>query len=562
MRAVQERTLPRVWLFGSGVLLLAWLAALVLEVRVASAHWGLWALGVAVVVAGFSYVRRSTRAVAKLTKNVADYFAFVDQAADGIFIADLQTGQCLLANKALAKMLRRPVEVVQRLTLIELLSPRQHAKTDSTTVFVLPRGAQRDARVLYREDGTQLPVEVGVTTITLADRQVQLAVIRDVSEQQRLQQQLLQMQKLDAIGRLAGGVAHDLNNILTAILGHSDRLARQGAGGPTGQQSAAQISESAQRAAALTRQLLAFSRKQALAPRVFNLNPVLAQLEPMLRQLLGEDVTLQTDLAADLANVKADAGQLESVIVNLVVNARDAMPTGGQLLLRTVNFHPTTGAEVPPGRYVLLAVRDTGTGMSEEVQAHLFEPFFTTKAQGEGTGLGLATAAGVIRQSGGYLLADSAPGKGSEFRIYLPATTESAAPAPAATPAPAPAPAKRTVLLVDDEAAIREFAGFVLRDLGYTVHEAGNGVEALALAKQQPPGSLDLLLTDVVMPQMGGKQLADQFALVHPRAKVMFISGFSADALSKQQLADATHLLPKPFTGDQLVRKVEEVLAR
>jgi CheY-like chemotaxis protein len=282
----------------------------------------------------------------------------------------------------------------------------------------------------------------------------------------------------------------------------------------------------------------------------------------MLRQLLGDDTELRTELAPDLNNVKADVGQIESVIVNLAVNARDAMPGGGCLTLRTANIVTKRGAEVPPGRYVLLTVRDSGTGMSDEVQDHLFEPFFTTKPQGEGSGLGLATAAGIIRQSGGHITVDSNMGTGTEFRIYLPETLEPVAPLPATTPAPSAPVTKKTVLLVDDEEAIREFAGFVLRDIGYTVHEAENGVAALALARQQMGEKFDLLLTDVVMPQMGGKQLADQFALLHPAAKIMFISGYSADALSKQQLAEATNLLAKPFTGDQLIRKVEEVLAR
>jgi nitrogen-specific signal transduction histidine kinase/CheY-like chemotaxis protein len=404
---------------------------------------------------------------------------------------------------------------------------------------------------------------VGVATVTLPGRQVQFVLIRDLSEQQRLQQQTLQMQKLDAVGRLAGGVAHDLNNILTAILGHSDRLTQQLPTSHPGHASASRIGESAQRAANLTRQLLAFSRKQALAPRVINLNAVLTQLDPMLRQLLGDDIEFRTDFSPNLDLVKADTGQLESVVVNLAVNARDAMPDGGQLILRTQNALIGRGAAVPPGQYVLLTMSDTGTGMTDDVKRHVFEPFFTTKPQGEGSGLGLATSAGIIRQSGGYIAVDSEAGKGTEFRIYLPVTSEPLA--PVTTPPPSPPSSvskKKTVLLVDDEEPIREFAGFVLSDLGYTVHTAGNGVEALSLMDQNPEKRFDLLVTDVVMPQMGGKELAQKFAERQTAARVMYISGYSADALSKQQLADATNLLAKPFTGDQLIRKVDEVLSR
>jgi len=392
-----------------------------------------------------------------------------------------------------------------------------------------------------------------------------LGIGRDVTERLGLEQQLRQAQKMEAVGRLAGGIAHDFNNILTAITGHADLLLEDLGHHDPRRADVDEIRRSAERAAGLTRQLLAFSRQQVLQPKVVDLNALVLDMDKLLRRLIGEDVELATALDPTLGRVTADPGQLEQVIVNLAVNARDAMPQGGKLTLETRNIDLDSSYRlehslVKPGPYVQLTVSDSGIGMDEETQAHAFEPFFTTKPRGQGTGLGLAMVYGTVKQSGGFIWVYSEPGHGATFKIYLPRVD---APVESATP---PAPVERpprgseTVLLAEDEPAVRAIAQQVLERQGYTVLAAPSGADALALAAQHG-ATIHLLLTDVVMPGMSGRDLADRLTAQRPGIRVLYISGYTDNAIVRHgMLEPGLAYLQKPFRPDALVRKVRDVL--
>ncbi len=392
-----------------------------------------------------------------------------------------------------------------------------------------------------------------------------IAVHEDVTERFLLEERLRQAQKMEAVGRLAGGVAHDFNNLLTVIIGCGELLLQAlPPEGPT-RPLAEEVARAGERAASLTRQLLAFSRKQPLAPRVLDLNGLVADLEPLLRRLIGEDVELATVLQPGLRPVRADPGQLEQVLLNLAANARDAMPHGGRLTVETRNVNLDEGyarlhPEVRPGPYVLLAASDTGHGMTAEVKAHLFEPFFTTKGPGQGTGLGLATAFGVVKASGGHIEVYSEPGAGSTFKVYLPRAEDARRPGKSYPGNTATPPGAEAVLVVEDEAAVRALTGRVLRGLGYAVLEAASGEEALRACG--PGGSrVDLLVTDVVMPGLGGRQLAERLLAVHPGMRVLYLSGYPDDAVVRHGILEReANFLQKPFTPAALAQKVREVL--
>ncbi|HUJ10765.1 MAG TPA: PAS domain S-box protein [Verrucomicrobiae bacterium] len=391
-------------------------------------------------------------------------------------------------------------------------------------------------------------------------------ISRDITARKHLEEQFRQAQKMEAIGRLAGGVAHDFNNILTAIIGYSDLVHRKLDEQDPLRSFVAEISKAGNRAAALTRQLLAFSRKQILRPVIVDLNTLVTDLEKMLRRLIGEDVQLETRCSSNLGNVQADPGQIEQVLVNLSVNARDAMPNGGNLTIatakitlddETAGLHP----DMKPGEYVMLEVRDTGTGMTEEVRAHAFEPFFTTKQPGKGTGLGLATCFGIIKQSGGHIDIETEWGRGTTFKIYLPRVAQPAEYHQTIVRRETLPSGSETVLLVEDEPSVRKIGCTVLRSLGYDVIEATSGDEAIRLVQHGQVRSIDLLLTDVVMPEMNGRELADQILMSFPEARILFISGYAADAIGQHGVSDANvSLLLKPFTASVLAAKVREVL--
>ncbi len=384
----------------------------------------------------------------------------------------------------------------------------------------------------------------------------------DVTERRDLEAQFSQAQKMQAVGRLAGGVAHDFNNILTTILGYSDQLldGLQAAPGAA-REAALEIRRASERAAALTRQLLSFSRKQLAAPRVLDLNAVVGDMEKMLRRTIGEDIRLSLRLQSGLGAVRADPVQLEQVLLNLAVNARDAMAPGDLLVLETCAVTLDEGRAAPgPGPYVLLAVHDTGCGMTPEVQAHLFEPFFTTKEVGKGSGLGLATVYGIVQQSGGHIEVDSRPGQGTTVKVYFPRVDE---PVPPAEPVPEARElpgGHETLCLVEDDLAVRQLERLTLQAAGYTVLDVGHPGEALqlALGHKQP---IDLLVTDVVLPMLGGGRLADKLRALHPEMKVLFVSGHTHDVLARHGVRhDRLPFLQKPFTPLALARKVRQVL--
>ena len=423
------------------------------------------------------------------------------------------------------------------------------------------------------EDTAVAAMRAGATDYIMKDRLQRLgpAVARAVAdagvrrERRRLEQQLFQVQKMDAVGRLAGGIAHDFNNVLTAILGAVELgLLDVPPAGPLREELEI-IRDAATRAKDLIRRLLAFSARQVLQPTVLDLNHLVSDVAKMLRRLIGEDIELVLAAEPALGAVRADAGQLEQVLVNLAVNARDAMPQGGRLTIGTTNAALSGGdaspvPEAPPGPYVSLAVTDTGVGMNADTRAHLFEPFFTTKPRGKGTGLGLATVYGIVRQSGGHIAVDTAPGRGSAFHIYLPRVAEAPERAGPARAAVAPAGGRETLLVAEDEQLVRLLARKILEHAGYTVLVTSGGPDALRLAGQHV-GPIDLLLTDVVMPEMSGRELVHRLAEQRPEMRVLYMSGYADEAVAQHGVLDpGTAFIQKPFTPDGLARKVREVL--
>jgi two-component system cell cycle sensor histidine kinase/response regulator CckA len=394
-----------------------------------------------------------------------------------------------------------------------------------------------------------------------------ISIVEDITERKRLEAQLVQSQKMETVGRLAGGVAHDFNNLLTAISGYANFALEALPVGDPVRDDVVQIIKAGDRAAGLTRQLLAFSRRQIIEMRTINLNDLILDLDKMLRRLIGEDIELVTLPTSGLGKVKADPGQIEQVLVNLVVNARDAMPGGGTLTLETANVtmdeeYALRYPGARPGEYVMLTVSDTGTGMSEEVKSHLFEPFFTTKDPGKGTGLGLATVYGIVKQHNGNIYVDSEPGGGSSFRVYLPLVEVDSERLPRRDAEGYLPLGSETVLTVEDEASVRSITARVLTELGYRVLEAANGEDALRVA-QKHDGPIHLLVTDVVMPQMGGGELAGRMATMRPEVKVLFVSGYTDEAIVRAGILNRrAAFLQKPFTTAALARKVRETLDR
>jgi nitrogen-specific signal transduction histidine kinase len=399
----------------------------------------------------------------------------------------------------------------------------------------------------------------------LAGHACVLSLVNDVTDSRRLEGQLRQAQKMEAVGRLAGGVAHDFNNLLTVITSYSELLLEDLGSGDPKRDDVEQIRKAAQGAAGLTRQLLAFSRQQVLEPKVLDLKATVAGTEKLLKRLIGEDIQLTTSLAPDLGAVKADPGQLEQVIMNLAVNARDAMPTGGRLTIEAANVdmdEAYVGEHAParPGRYVMLALSDTGIGMDEQTKARIFEPFFTTKEVGKGTGLGLATVYGIVKQAGGFIWVYSEPGRGTSFKVYLPRVNEPAAPDEVRPATRAPGRGTETVLLVEDAASVRLVTRQVLERFGYAVLEAPEGDTALRLATKHR-GPIHLLLTDVVMPGISGRDLAQQLAPLRPEMKVLYASGYANNAIIQHGILEpGIAYLQKPFTPETLARRVREVL--
>jgi PAS domain S-box-containing protein len=510
------------------------------------------------------------QAEAALRRAEEQYRGIFENAAVGIFRSTLQ-GRFLTVNPALARMLGydSPEELMSTVTDIaqQLYVPPERRAEVLNTVAANPALTRFEVE-FRRKDGKVITSELK-TRMVRDQKGAALYLegfVEDITEQRNLEAQLRQAQKMEAVGRLAGGVAHDFNNLLTAILGYSDLMVLRLNDQDPLRKDAEEIKKAAKQASALTSQLLAFSRKQVLQPTVLDLNQAVSNVQKMLKRLIGEDVELVTILGSGLGRVKADPGQVEQVIINLAVNARDAMPQGGQLIIETANVELDEeyvrghmGAKT--GQYVMLAISDTGMGMDAETQSHLFEPFFTTKQQGKGTGLGLATIYGIVKQSEGNIYVYSEPGQGTTFKIYLPRAEENNL-----TVAPGTCPSTRqrgweTILVVEDNDLVRELIRSVLSQAGYTVLEARNGPHALQVF-QQYSGPIQLLVTDVVMPgMMSGRELARRLLPVAAGLKVLYLSGYTDDAIVHHGVLDAgVAFLQKPFTPDVLAHKVREVL--
>lgn len=494
------------------------------------------------------------------------YREFIENASFGIYRSK-PDGTLLDVNPALVSMLG--YDSKQELLNCNLNTSIYQMATDRADAMAKHGSASRISGFVTtwkRKDASIISVRLAGTEIKKDDQVSHYEIIaEDITEHRLLEEQLRQSQKMEAVGRLAGGVAHDFNNALGVITGYSELLQLKLNHDETLHRQAGEIFKAGQKAASLTRQLLAFSRKQTLRPQVVSLNTVVRDVEKMLRRLIGENIDLVHVLASDLELVMADPGQMEQVLMNLAVNARDAMPRGGKLRIQTENAE--LGEElalrykyVKPGKYAMLSVTDTGCGMDEKTQSQIFEPFFTTKEVGKGTGLGLSTVYGIVKQSGGYIWVDSTPGEGARFRLYLPVTSNVAEGTPAAQKA-APIPfGSETVLLVEDEAALRDLACSALQSGGYTVLEAGSAESAMAVAKQHD-GRIHLLLSDVILPGLSGRDLAETLAKSYPDLRIIFMSGYTDDLLgSHGVLGPDITLLEKPFSNKALLRKIREVL--
>ena len=420
-------------------------------------------------------------------------------------------------------------------------------------------------RAVHNAEGKDLLCEVRLARLPFTDRNLIRGSFIDITERKKLEERLRQSQKMESVGRLAGGIAHDFNNLLTVITGYSELMLSQLEERSPLVKEVEEIKRAGERASSLTQQLLAFSRRQVLQPRVIDLNEVVARVEKMLRRLIGEDVELRTVPCGELWSVKADPGQIEQVLVNLVVNARDAMPGGGVLTIETGNVSLDEGYSLghlpaQSGHYVMLAVSDTGVGMDERTKSQVFEPFFTTKESGKGTGLGLSTVYGIVKQSGGYIWVYSEPGKGSTFKVYIPRTEERAEDPRKAVPPVEDLRGEKTVLVVEDEGSILKLSAAVLGGYGYAVLAARGGEDALRIAGKHE-GEISLLLTDVVMPGMGGRELYERILQRRPKIKVLYMSGYTDNAIVRRGVLDpGTPFLQKPFSPISLARKVKEVL--
>jgi two-component system, cell cycle sensor histidine kinase and response regulator CckA len=501
-----------------------------------------------------------------LRQSESRYRSLVQSAVYGIYRSSVD-GRFLDVNPALIHMLGYDSadEVVkldpQREVFVE---PAEHERLLQEFQRT---GCLDSAEVRWkRKDGSVITVRLSgraATELDEADQALEI-IAEDITERRALEDQFRQAQKMEAVGRLAGGVAHDFNNLLMVVSGYTEVLMEALDQNDPLLVKVQAIQQAADRATTLTRQLLAFSRKQLLELKVVDVNSIVADMERLLRPLIGENIDLTTKLTPNVGHTRADAGQLEQVIMNLVVNAKDAMPDGGRILIQTSEADPDTARRehslIEPGTYILLSVSDTGAGMDRETQSRIFEPFFTTKEKGKGTGLGLSTVYGIVKQGGGYIFAQSEPGCGTTFRIYLPRVADPADSPRVDKHAQAAAGGSETVLLVEDEESVRELVRETLKTRGYKVIEASDGIAGMRVSEEYQ-GNIEILITDVVMPGMSGRELAKRVAAARPNIRVLYLSGYTEDAIIHEgALEPGTGFLQKPFTLQVLARKVREVL--
>jgi PAS domain S-box-containing protein len=491
--------------------------------------------------------------------------ALFDLSMDAVLVCDDQR-RFTEANAAAQALLQRDEATLRTLRLDDLRPPEGRAAVERLWQTFLDHGVLESELEPVCPDGSTRIVRFRLAANVTPSRH--LLVLHDLTDQRLLERQFLQAQKMEPLGRLAGGIAHDFNNLLTAIGGYAEFLADEFAENDPRLREVDEIRKAADRAAGLTRQLLAFSRKQVLNLSPLDLNAVVSNMDRMLRRLIGEDIKLTTELAPDLRPAHADSGQVEQVIINLAVNARDAMPNGGHLRLETANV--TLGSnDVPPesdlhaGHYVMLAVSDTGVGMSAQTKAHLFEPFYTTKDRGRGTGLGLSTVYGIVKQCGGHITVSSEVDRGTTFCIYLPVAEQPAEPADDVRAAVTVSGGSETILVVEDDPSVLRLTSEALARRGYRVLTANGWLEALDLVSRTNV-AIDLVLTDIIMPGMGGRVLGERIRLLRPHVRVLYMSGYPDDNLGDAPGAGrhqpAMSLLEKPFTAERLAVKIREIL--
>ena len=502
----------------------------------------------------------------ELRRSEEKYRSFVEDDLTGDYISS-PDGRILFCNPAFLQIFGfESLEQAQNFNVLSLY-PSAEKRQQLLAELMAKKKLEKYEMELRRLDGT--PLHVVANIIGRFNEQGKLSEMKgylyDITQHKRMEEQFWQAQKMEAVGRLAGGVAHDFNNLLSVINGYSDLAIHRLSPDDALHKDLSLILQAGKKAEALTRQLLAFSRRQVMQPRTLNLNSLIEELEKILRRLIGEDIELVIKKSFRLGAVKADPTQIEQVLMNLAVNSRDAMPKGGSLLIETRNVNLSNGmvherVTMEPGAYVLLVVSDTGVGMDAGTRANIFEPFFTTKEKGKGTGLGLSTVYGIIKQSGGYIWVYSEPGKGTTFKIYLPQVKNEEEEEKAAEAPPETLRGNETILLVEDDPDVREVAEVILSQYGYQVIKAGNGAEALQLVKKNDHDT-QLMITDVVMPGMSGRELAEQVARLQKNIKVLYISGYTDDAIVQRgMLKSGIMYLPKPFNIEDLVTKVRQVL--
>lgn len=496
----------------------------------------------------------------------ARFQSIIENAVEGVSIVN-SDGTRRYVSPSMGRLLGFEPQDLEGSKLFDILAPEDVQR--AWEMFLEVRAAfgntrTAEFRYIHKDKSSRV---LAVTAKNLCDVPGvggMVVNMRDVTTQRTLEHQLLQAQKMETIGQLAGGIAHDFNNLLTAISGRTEFLSHASNLEPGQREDVDEIRRATERAAGLTSQLLAFSRKQLLVPRVLSLNQVIADTEPLLRRLIGEDVRIEVVTRECVSNIVADSGQLGQVLLNLALNARDAMPSGGVLTIETSNGRPAATGDTPNGEanddYVMLRVADTGEGMDDHTKAHLFEPFFTTKPKGKGTGLGLSTVYGVVKQSNAVISVDSAPQRGTEFRIYFPSTDQ-----PVSAKVDGPQITRKLrgterILLIEDDSSVRKLADRILGDHGYVVRVAADPHQAIDLFDQSPD-DIDMVLTDLVMPEMSGREVMEQLHRKRPRLRVLYVSGYTDDEILRRGLHDPTvWFLQKPFTGAALLSTVRQVL--